>query len=82
VEKDYFEPVKKPPSMKKAFILFAFSLFLFPVEIFSQIMPSPDRKEGEGPYDKLIIRGVTLIDGTGSPPIGPVDIVVAKKQDH
>ncbi|MFC3417112.1 amidohydrolase family protein [Algoriphagus hitonicola] len=46
----------------------------------SQIMPAPDRSEGGGPYDKLIIRGVTLIDGTGAPPIGPVDIVVEKNR--
>ena len=39
---------------------------------------APDRGpgEGEGPFDRLIIRGVTLIDGTGGPPRGPVDIVV------
>jgi hypothetical protein len=32
--------------------------------------------EGEGPFKRLVIRGATLIDGTGAPPIGPVDIVV------
>ena len=32
--------------------------------------------EGDGPYDRLILRGVTLIDGTGAPPQGPVDIVI------
>ncbi len=39
---------------------------------------APDRKagEGEGPFTRLIIRGVTLVDGTGAPPIGPVDIVI------
>lgn len=31
---------------------------------------------GEGPFDQLIIRGVTLINGNGAPPRGPVDIVV------
>lgn len=41
-----------------------------------QMIPAPDRSEGEGPYDRLIIRGATLIDGSGAPPIGPVDIVV------
>lgn len=46
----------------------------------AQIMPSPARAEGEGPYEKLIIRGVTLIDGTGAPPLGPVDIVVEKTE--
>jgi imidazolonepropionase-like amidohydrolase len=38
--------------------------------------PAPNRHEGEGPFQKLIIRGATLIDGTGGPPRGPVDIVV------
>ncbi len=42
-----------------------------------QVEPGPDRGEdGAGPFDRLIIRGVTMIDGTGSPPLGPVDIVV------
>jgi len=37
---------------------------------------APDRARGEGPYDRLVIRGATLIDGTGAPQIGPVDIVI------
>jgi len=43
-----------------------------------QMIPAPDRVagEGEGPFERLIIRGATLIDGTGAPPIGPVDIVI------
>jgi len=36
----------------------------------------PPRSEGEGQYDQLIIRGAYLIDGTGAPATGPVDIVV------
>ncbi|MGD2071334.1 MAG: amidohydrolase family protein [Gemmatimonadota bacterium] len=32
--------------------------------------------EGGGPYDRLVIRGVTMIDGTGAPPRGPMDIVI------
>src|SRR5690625_5043123 len=40
--------------------------------------PTPPRKEGEGagPFNRLIIRGVTIIDGTGAPPRGPIDIVI------
>lgn len=34
------------------------------------------RKDGQGPYERLVIRGATMIDGAGAPPIGPVDIVV------
>ena len=40
------------------------------------MIPAPDRAEGEGPFERLIIRGATLIDGTGAPPRGPVDIVI------
>ncbi|GAB5535568.1 MAG: hypothetical protein Rubg2KO_18170 [Rubricoccaceae bacterium] len=42
----------------------------------AQIPEAPDRAEGDGPYERLILRGGILIDGTGAPPIGPVDIVV------
>lgn len=61
--------------------LFAFvttvSLILFiTISSVAQVQEAPDRTEGEGPFDRLIIRGLTLIDGTGSPPLGPVDIVV------
>jgi imidazolonepropionase-like amidohydrolase len=38
--------------------------------------PAPDRAEGEGPFARLILRGATVIDGTGAPPFGPVDIVI------
>ena len=40
------------------------------------IEPAPPRAEGEGPFKQLILRGGILIDGTGAPPIGPVDIVI------
>jgi hypothetical protein len=43
-------------------------------------IPAPDQDrpdgEGEGPFESLIIENVMLIDGTGSPPRGPVSIVV------
>ena len=42
----------------------------------AQIEPAPPRGEGEGPFDRLIIRGATMIDGAGAPPRGPVDIVI------
>lgn len=41
---------------------------------------APLRAEGDGQYSQLIIRGVTLINSTGAPPIGPVDIVVEKNR--
>jgi hypothetical protein len=39
-------------------------------------VPPRQSGEGDGPYGTLIIRGATMIDGTGAPPEGPVDIVV------
>lgn len=46
------------------------------------VEPAPDRRagEGEGPFDRLIIRGATMIDGTGAPAEGPVDIVIEKNR--
>jgi hypothetical protein len=44
------------------------------------ITPAPPRAEGVGPYDTLILRGVTVIDGTGAPPLGPVDLVIKKNR--
>ncbi len=36
----------------------------------------PPRAEGEGPFERLILRGGILVDGTGAPPLGPVDVVI------
>ncbi len=42
------------------------------------VAPAPARPdgEGEGPFERLILRGVTVVNGTGAPPMGPVDIVI------
>ena len=37
---------------------------------------APDRVRGEGPFDRLILRGVIVINGEGAPPIGPMDVVI------
>ena len=46
------------------------------------VEPAPDRRadEGDGPHERLILRGVTVIDGTGAPPRGPVDIVIERNR--
>jgi len=66
----------------KKFVIILFSLSV--LTAFSQeaekVKPAPEIKEGEGPYTQLIIRGVMMIDGTGSPPVGPVDIVVKQNR--
>ncbi len=59
-------------------VLFFAAAFLLPAGLWAQPVPAPDRgpDEGEGPFERLIIRGATVIDGTGAPPYGPTDIVI------
>ena len=62
-------------------VLFSSCLLLVsPLPAFAQSdggpEPAPARERGAGPYDRLVLRGATLIDGTGAPPRGPVDIVI------
>ena len=64
-------------------VLTTLAMLVFALPVLGQdedpvMIPAPDRQdgEGEGPFERLIIRGATLIDGTGAPPIGPVDIVI------
>lgn len=37
---------------------------------------APDRQRGEGPFERLILRGVIVVNGEGAPPIGPMDVVI------
>lgn len=46
--------------------------------LFSAALSAQQPSPVGGPYDRLVIRGATLIDGTGSPPVGPVDVVVER----
>ena len=59
--------------MKLKHIFYLLFIFFIKINlIFSQNQIS------EGPFSQLIIRGGTLINGNGAPPIGPVDIVIEK----
>lgn len=40
------------------------------------VVAARQRDRGIGPFKRLVLRGATVIDGTGAPPIGPTDIVV------
>jgi imidazolonepropionase-like amidohydrolase len=54
--------------------------FCFAFQLYGQVAKAPLVKEGDGPFPQLIIRGATLINGNGAPPIGPVDIVVEQNR--
>ena len=60
--------------MKKFYLLFI--VLSISSELLSQVASAPARTRGDGPYETMIIRGATLINGNGAPPIGPVDIVI------
>lgn len=64
--------------MKKNLLSFLLLILVFAVS--AQIPKAPEMKDGMGPYTQLIIRGVTLVNGTGAPPLGPVDIVVEQNR--
>ena len=58
-------------------------VMLVPATLMSQqanrtVPHAPDRgpDEGEGPFERLIIRGATVVDGSGAPGQGPMDIVI------
>lgn len=66
--------MKKPPFK---LLLCSLVLWLIPgFGVFASPELSPDRDRGAGPYPRLILRGVNLINGEGAPPLGPVDIVI------
>jgi len=70
-----------PVCARLAAMLLAAAVLLAPTAARAQeeaksIPSAPPRAEGEGPWQRLILRGATLVDGTGAPPVGPVDIVV------
>ncbi|MFN3237488.1 MAG: amidohydrolase family protein [Pseudomonadales bacterium] len=44
--------------------------------------PAPDRpaSEGNGPFSRLVLDGAMIVDGLGSPPRGPVSIVIENER--
>lgn len=65
--------------------ILVFTSFLLTSSAFAQQQMKPvprraDTHEGQGQFDKLIIRGAMMIDGTGAPPVGPVSIIIKKNK--
>lgn len=62
--------------MNSLHLIFILVCCNFYISTYAQTAAAPDRKEGVGPFPQMIVRGATLINGTGSPPYGPVDIII------
>ena len=68
--------------MRNVLVLLLLATLAFPLLAADEPEPqqpfAPNRRadEGEGPFPRLIIRGATVVDGSGAPPIGPVDLVI------
>jgi hypothetical protein len=39
-------------------------------------LSAPDRQRGEGPFERLILRGVIVVNGEGAPAAGPADVLI------
>jgi len=64
--------------MRQLLTFYVLTLLTSTICLSQTLNPAPDRRadEGEGPFERLIIRSATVIDGTGAPPAGPMDIVI------
>lgn len=51
-------------------------LILIPILAMAAPQSAPDRVRGEGPYERLVLRNVMVINGEGAPPIGPMDVLI------
>lgn len=71
-------PQLKLPKLVLFAVITLFTAQLFvPAQALQAPPKAPERGEqGEGPYQRLILRGGILISGEGAPPLGPVDIVI------
>ncbi len=66
----------------KSLILIALCIVICIPQLFSQgrLVPVPARAEGDGPFNRLILHGGIVIDGTGAVPTGPAQVVIEKNR--
>ena len=58
-------------------LLLATPVAAAPAQSTSVADPIPARTEGIGPYQRVVLRNVTIVNGTGAPAQGPYDIVLS-----
>lgn len=56
--------------------LFKCLVFFMVLNAFAAPLSIPDRQRGEGPFERLILRGVIIVNGEGAPPVGPADVLI------
>ena len=61
--------------MKRCFVLLV-CFIATSTSLYAQALDDLTPSDGEGPYTRLVIRGATIIEGSGAPPVGPTDIVI------
>ena len=72
--------------IKRLPLLLALALMLIPHPLVNaqqdRLVPAPDRRSGEGrgPFPTLTIANVIVIDGTGAPPAGPMNVVIERNR--
>jgi hypothetical protein len=75
-----FLEIQNQSTMKRIFTVVLSVLIVVALAQDEKVKKAPEIKEGDGPFTQLILRSAMLIDGTGAPPIGPVDIVVKQNK--
>lgn len=62
----------------KNFCVFAFCVVFSLASYAKPGVSAPEKRadEGQGPYERLILRGVNIVSGLGAPTRGPVDIII------
>jgi len=61
---------------KRIILLVVLALFVASQSALCAPDSAPERQRGEGPFERLILRGVIVVNGEGAPPIGPMDVVI------
>src|SRR3954447_4489601 len=64
----------------RAFAVAAVVSAVVPMSALAQSTPPRGPEEGKGPFNKLVIRGVNVIDGAGGTARGPMDIVIVNNR--
>jgi imidazolonepropionase-like amidohydrolase len=57
-------------------ISLSFTALLMPILLMAAPAEPPDRYRGEGPHERLVLRGVTIVNGEGAPAVGPMDVLI------